>query len=168
MSELSSDPRSELESLYRETVLEHYRRPRNRQPLASPDASALVHNPVCGDQVRVDVRMAGASIAELSAVSRGCSIAVASGSLMTEIAAGASAAAVRAQREALALLVEGVDPGSALDARLRPFARVADHSEPDEQRERHPGERVGDQRRKELVEFAHGASRHIRPHRPPS
>jgi nitrogen fixation protein NifU and related proteins len=121
-----SDPRSALEVLYRETVLEHYRRPRNRQPLEHPDASALVHNPVCGDQVRVELRMAGAAIGEVAAVARGCSIAVASGSLMTEIARGAAPAAVRAQHASLARLVHGQDPGEVLDPRLQPFARVAE------------------------------------------
>jgi nitrogen fixation NifU-like protein len=120
------DPRSELESLYRETVLEHYRRPRNRQPLTSLDASALVHNPVCGDQCRVEIRSSAGVISELAAISRGCSIAVASGSLMTEIAAGAGPDAVRVQHAALAKLLEGTDPGPVLDPRLRPFARVAD------------------------------------------
>lgn len=119
-------PREQLDALYREVVLEHYRRPRGRRPLAAPDGAALVHNPVCGDQVRAEVRVAGRALAEVAAIVRGCSIAVASGSLMTEIAPGADAAAVSAQREALAALVEGREPGPQLDPRLRPFARVAD------------------------------------------
>jgi nitrogen fixation NifU-like protein len=126
LSEPAAPARALLDALYRETVLEHYRRPRGRQPLAAPERSALVHNPVCGDQVRVEIRLASGALAEVAAIVRGCSIAVASGSLMTEIAPGADAAAVAAQRAALAALVEGREPGPALDPRLQAFARVAE------------------------------------------
>jgi nitrogen fixation protein NifU and related proteins len=116
----------DLDALYREVVLEHYRHPRNRQPLAQPDASALVDNPVCGDQVRVEIRQREGTLTEIAAITRGCSIAVASGSLMTQIALGADLAAVRAQRESLARLVEGGPADAQLDARLHPFARIVE------------------------------------------
>ncbi len=121
MSELKPD----LEALYRETVLEHYRRPRHRAPLEAPDATALVHNPVCGDQVRVEVRVRDGRIAEIASIARGCSIAVASGSVMTELVLERGVDAVPPLEAALRALVEGRGSAEGLDARLRAFERVA-------------------------------------------
>lgn len=57
---------SALEALYREVVLEHYRNPRHRAPLAAPSAEASVVNPICGDQVKVQVALDGERIGEVS------------------------------------------------------------------------------------------------------
>ena len=48
-----------IEALYRDVVLDHYRRPRNRAALENPSKSASAHNPLCGDQVEVEVRLEG-------------------------------------------------------------------------------------------------------------
>jgi len=122
--DLSEAPAS-IEALYREVVLEHYRNPRSRTPLARPSAEALVSNPVCGDQVRVEVELRDGRIADVSARARGCSIAVAAGSVMTELVRGLDAEQARALGAQAATIsrCEAADPG--LDPRLRAFARVA-------------------------------------------
>jgi nitrogen fixation NifU-like protein len=124
VSDLSEAPAA-IEALYREVVLEHYRNPRNRAPLAHPSAEALVSNPVCGDQVRVEIELRDGRIADVSARARGCSIAVAAGSVMTELVRGLDAVQARALGEVAARIARGeaVDPG--VDPRLRAFARVA-------------------------------------------
>jgi nitrogen fixation protein NifU and related proteins len=114
-----------LDQLYREVVLEHYRNPRNREPLAHPTASARVTNPVCGDQVQVEIEVVDGRIARVSSRARGCSIAVASGSVMTELVQGETPAEARSQSESLARVVRGERAPEALDARLRAFGRVA-------------------------------------------
>ncbi len=121
MSELTP-----VEELYRDVVLDHYRHPRNRAALEAPDASALVDNPVCGDQVLVEVRLEDGRIREVSARTRGCSIAVAGGSVMTELVAGLDAPAADCLHAALERLVRGEGAAPELDRRLRAFARVAD------------------------------------------
>lgn len=127
MSALSpDDARAELERLYRETVLAHYRNPRNRAALTAPHGRALVDNPVCGDQVRVEVKLADGRIAEVSSVARGCSIAVASGSVMTELVRGLDRAASAALGRALDDLVHARPVPPDLVPELRAFARVAD------------------------------------------
>ena len=117
---------ADVEALYREVVLEHYRSPHHRTPLASPDATRLVHNPVCGDQVRVEVRVAGGSIVEVAAITRGCSIAVAAGSVMTDCVLGADPEAVAGLHRDLGALVAGEPVDHDVEDALRAFARVSE------------------------------------------
>lgn len=116
---------SALEALYREVVLEHYRNPRHRAPLSAPSAEASVANPICGDQVSVQVALAGERIDDVSSRARGCSIAVASGSVMTELVRGRTRAEARSLGAELARVVRGEAAGEGLDRRLAAFARVA-------------------------------------------
>ena len=114
-----------VEALYRDVVLDHYRSPRNRRPLEHPDGFALVDNPVCGDQVKVEVRLEGGRIAEISARSRGCSIAVAAGSVMTELTRGGTLAQATELDRATRELVAGEAPRDELDRRLLAFRGVS-------------------------------------------
>jgi len=118
--------RSPAQDLYRAVVLEHYRSPLNREPLADPDASAEVDNPVCGDRVRVEVSLEGGRIQGISARARGCSIAVAAASLMTELVSGLDAAQAGEIEEGLAALVHGESVPVQLDGRLHAFAPLAE------------------------------------------
>jgi nitrogen fixation NifU-like protein len=89
-----------LDDLYREIILDHYRSPRNHDPLGAPSCSADGSNPLCGDQVTVQVTLGedgdDARIEEIAFVGQGCSISQASASMMTEYVKG------RTVREALA------------------------------------------------------------------
>ena len=77
-----------LTSLYQELILEHYRRPRNKGELADHTAEAHVANPVCGDEVRVQIRLDGERIEEIAFDGQGCSISQASVSMMTDLVKG--------------------------------------------------------------------------------
>lgn len=107
-------------------MLEHYRSPLNREPLVDPDASAQVDNPVCGDRVRVEVNLEEGRIREISARARGCSIAVAAASLMTDLVSGLDAAGAAEIEHGLEALVHGNSVPVQLDARLQAFAPLAD------------------------------------------
>lgn len=71
-----------LEELYREVILDHYRSPRNRRTLPSPSASADGSNPLCGDEVRVELLIDRDVIVDIGVTGHGCSISQASGSMM--------------------------------------------------------------------------------------
>ena len=71
-----------LEELYREVILDHYRSPRNREPLAAPVASAEGINPLCGDEVTVELDFDSGQISGVSVRGHGCSISQSSGSMM--------------------------------------------------------------------------------------
>jgi len=81
---------SELDSLYQEILLDHYRRPRNFGALADPDRAAEGDNPLCGDRVRVEVRLDGERLVEVGFTGTGCAISTASASIMTELVRGRS------------------------------------------------------------------------------
>ena len=77
-----------LEELYREVILDHYRNPRNRVPLDHPDFEAEGVNPLCGDEVKVELRFDDGSVSEVSVRGHGCSISQSSGSMMGEAIKG--------------------------------------------------------------------------------
>lgn len=81
-----------LDGLYREIILDHYQNPRNRGSLEGADAASHGHNPLCGDEVDVFVRMKGDRLDEVRFTSRGCSISQATASMMTESIVGNSLA----------------------------------------------------------------------------
>ena len=71
-----------LEELYREVILDHFRRPRNRRPLDNANAAADGDNPLCGDEVHVDLLIERGVIVDIGITGQGCSISQASGSMM--------------------------------------------------------------------------------------
>jgi nitrogen fixation NifU-like protein len=70
--------------MFTEAVLEHFRNPRNAGELPDADAVVEVSNPVCGDILKIAVRMKESSIAEARFLCRGCTTAIACASLLTE------------------------------------------------------------------------------------
>jgi len=78
----------DLRDLYRDVILDHNRSPRNFGALEPCDALADGHNPLCGDRLRVYVRLAGDRVDVATFEGKGCAISVASASLMTEAIAG--------------------------------------------------------------------------------
>jgi len=79
---------SDLRELYQEVILDHTKRPRNFGTLEGSSHRAEGHNPLCGDEIRVTVKVDGDSIRELRFEGAGCAISTASASLMTEALAG--------------------------------------------------------------------------------
>ena len=77
-----------LNELYREVILDHYRAPRHHDHLDHPDTTAEGKNPLCGDEVTVEVELDGDVIRDISAIGVGCSISQASASMMTDAVIG--------------------------------------------------------------------------------
>jgi len=74
---------SELRDLYQEVILDHNRKPRNFRVLAHPSRTAEGHNPLCGDNVTVEVDVADDVICDIGFQGSGCAISKAAASLMT-------------------------------------------------------------------------------------
>lgn len=76
-------PGSAMQALYRQVVMEHYRRPRNFGDLPDATHAEGGHNPSCGDQLQLMLRLDGERIEDARFTAQGCAISVASASLMT-------------------------------------------------------------------------------------
>ncbi len=79
---------SELDELYRDIILDHYRNPRHRGSLAKPAARHEGYNPLCGDEVTVELAVQDGRIIDIAQRGSGCSISQSSASMMTEAVLG--------------------------------------------------------------------------------
>ncbi|HXI90867.1 MAG TPA: SUF system NifU family Fe-S cluster assembly protein [Blastocatellia bacterium] len=79
---------TDLQDLYQELILDHGRRPRNFRALDGATRSAEGYNPLCGDKVKIYVRMDADTIKDISFEGAGCAISTASASIMTETLKG--------------------------------------------------------------------------------
>ena len=85
-----------MQDLYREHILDHYRHPRNQGTLEDADISYELDNPVCGDVVRLDIRLQDGRVTQALFSGRGCVISMASASILTEEIQGKTVAELEA------------------------------------------------------------------------
>jgi nitrogen fixation protein NifU and related proteins len=77
-----------MDDFYRDYILDHYRNPRNFGRLAHPDVQAEDLNPLCGDQIRMELRVDDGIVSDLRFSGKGCAISQASASMLTEMVKG--------------------------------------------------------------------------------
>lgn len=77
-----------LDEVYQELLLDHYKSPRCRGVLLNPDRQVDLHNPLCGDQISLTVKFSGDTINNLAFTGHGCSISQATASIMAELLRG--------------------------------------------------------------------------------
>lgn len=99
----------DAKTLYQELILEHAQRPRNLGPLAGATHEAKADNPLCGDSVNIQLRVTDGCLIQTRFQARGCMIARASASLLTELVSGRSAGEAVAMADLLGQLI-GVGP----------------------------------------------------------
>jgi nitrogen fixation NifU-like protein len=86
-------PEPQLDDLYRDLILDHYRHPRNRGNLEHASAKVDGYNPLCGDEVELELLFDSEGVIEdVAFKGRGCSISQASTSMMTDLIKGHSKA----------------------------------------------------------------------------
>src|SRR5881397_4326828 len=81
----TSPPEPRLSALYQELILDHYRRPRNKGTLEGATHSVALNNPLCGDEIDLQLRLEGDVIKDVRFIGRGCSISQAAASMMTQV-----------------------------------------------------------------------------------
>jgi nitrogen fixation NifU-like protein len=115
-----SQPRSsaEIGALYQEMILDHYRRPRNKGTLEKADASVEMKNPLCGDEIGLQVAFEGDCVCDLKFSGRGCSISQASASMMTQLVKGKRTEEIDVIRKQFRDLMLG-DSSAADDPQMR-------------------------------------------------
>ena len=105
---------SELSDLYQEIILDHNRRPRNYGKLDHPTHQAQGHNPLCGDEISVFIKVADDRITDITFDGQGCAISKASASLMTSRLKGRTLDEVRTVASEVRQLLTGPE-GEAAD-----------------------------------------------------
>lgn len=97
----------ELDDLYQEIILDHYKHPRHHQ--AIPEAEAMVdeENPTCGDHIKLNARVEGDRVAEVAVDCQGCAICTASASMMAEKVVGGSVSEAQTFAHAFTALMRG-------------------------------------------------------------
>jgi nitrogen fixation NifU-like protein len=114
-----------LDEMYRQVILDHYRNPRHSGKLENPDAHAEGDNPLCGDEISLDVAIDGDVVTDIRVSGKGCSISQASASMMAEAVLGKSMDEIErlAHRFKVMLEIEEGDAGIDPD---RPGAALGD------------------------------------------
>lgn len=99
-----------MDDLYRDEILEHYRRPHNFGTLEEPDASVEGANPLCGDRITLMLAVGeDGRIADVAFTGRGCAISQASASMLTDEIRGRSVAEVEALTNQVVLDLLGIE-----------------------------------------------------------
>ena len=83
---------SDLRDLYQQTILDHTRKPRNKHEMPDATSTADGHNRLCGDKIRLFLKVNAGIIDDISFTGNGCAISTASASMMTEALKGKSVA----------------------------------------------------------------------------
>jgi nitrogen fixation NifU-like protein len=110
----------QFDDLYREVIMDHYRRPRGHGELETPDYRIEGANPLCGDEVQLDLRVEGQRLTGLAWRGAGCSISQASASMLAQAVEGRSVQEARAVVDAFKEMMlkggstEGLDDLEAL------------------------------------------------------
>ncbi len=98
---------SDLNDLYREIILDHYRSPRRRGRLPAPTISREGLNPLCGDEITLDILVEGSKIKDLAFQGAGCSISQSAASMLADAVAGKSIPEALALARAFTAAMQG-------------------------------------------------------------
>ena len=94
-----------LESIFKEIILDHYRRPRNKGAIDQPTVTIAMRNPLCGDEIELMLRIEADQVSDIRFKGQGCSISQASASMMSQAVKGRSVDdAIDLERRFLALM----------------------------------------------------------------
>jgi nitrogen fixation protein NifU and related proteins len=105
--------------MYSAQLLDHFQNPRNVGDVTNADAAAEIENPVCGDVLRLSLKVDSGRIAEIRFRAKGCVPTMACASVLTELASGKTSSEARAlDREQVIAAVGGVPQASMHAAQL--------------------------------------------------
>ncbi|HXG91160.1 MAG TPA: SUF system NifU family Fe-S cluster assembly protein [Blastocatellia bacterium] len=118
---------TELGELYQELILDHSKSPRNFRRIEEASRSAEGYNPLCGDKVKVFLKMEGDVVSDVSFQGSGCAISTASASIMTETVKGKTQAEAERLFKTFHDLVTGRPPKSDQElGKLAVFSGVSE------------------------------------------
>jgi nitrogen fixation NifU-like protein len=78
----------QLDDLYRRVIMDHYKTPRNRGEFEDEAVTVSLNNPTCGDRISLQMQVEGGIVKNAKFTGEGCSISIASASMMTDAVKG--------------------------------------------------------------------------------
>ncbi|OHA61860.1 MAG: SUF system NifU family Fe-S cluster assembly protein [Candidatus Wildermuthbacteria bacterium GWA2_46_15] len=102
-----------MSSIYQEIILEHWKRPHNYGRIKSPSKKTSVHNPSCGDRLKLEILFNRGKVKEAKFTGQGCAISQASASLLTDHVKGKKAADLEKINQKTIIKLLGVEIGPA-------------------------------------------------------
>jgi nitrogen fixation NifU-like protein len=118
---------SDLRELYQQVILDHSKKPRNFRKVEGANRSAEGHNPLCGDQITLQLRVQENVIRDIGFEGSGCAISKASASMMTDSVKGKTRAEAERLFEKFHQLVTGDKTGDPGDlGKLAVFSGVSE------------------------------------------
>lgn len=102
-----------LDTLYRQVIMDHYKYPRNRGTLDGEGMTVELNNPTCGDRILLQLRIEDGIVADVKFQGEGCSISMSSASMMTQAIKGQSVENALKMSELFSKMMMGedIDPG---------------------------------------------------------
>lgn len=100
-----------MEAFYREAILDHYKYPRHKGRLENPDIHFHDHNPFCGDEITVELKVENGVVVEAAFDGRGCAISQAAASMLMEEIVGKSTAELKELDKQSILDLLGIEIG---------------------------------------------------------
>jgi len=97
----------QLDDLYRRVIMDHYKTPRNRGQFADDAISIELNNPTCGDKITLQLQIENGCVGNARFVGDGCSISMASASMMTDAIKGKTLDAALQMAEDFSKLMQG-------------------------------------------------------------
>lgn len=110
----------DLKELYQEVILDHNKNPRNFGTMSNPSCEAKGHNPLCGDKLKLYLKITDGVIEDIRFEGQGCAISQASASLMTEALKGLTTEQAQALFEKVHLLLTD----DSFDVNTLPFLKL--------------------------------------------
>lgn len=99
----------ELDELYKDIIIDHYRNPRHKGKLEAPTACEEGYNPLCGDEITLDVEVTDGVITDVAQRGSGCSISQSSASMMSEAIVGKRISDVKHLIQSFTAMMRGSD-----------------------------------------------------------
>jgi nitrogen fixation NifU-like protein len=102
---------TDMEALYREAILDHYKHPRRKGHLENPDIRYHDHNPFCGDELTIELKTKDGIVVDAAFDGRGCAISQATASMLMEEVVGKSLDELKELDKAYILDLLGIEIG---------------------------------------------------------
>ncbi|MEE3954941.1 Fe-S cluster assembly sulfur transfer protein SufU [Peribacillus frigoritolerans] len=104
-----------LDTLYRQVIMDHYKKPRNKGMLEDGSMTIDMNNPTCGDRIRLTMKIEDGKVSDVKFDGDGCSISMSSASMMTQAIKGKNVDTALAMSETFSLMIQGKEYDDEMD-----------------------------------------------------